>query len=370
MRRTRISTSKGKNKAGGDLIDPKMLEALDKLEFDLVDKQNELKITTDTLAVSMAAGEQAAAEYAASQKVLLFTSSALFELTLKFGKLDQDRVNAINYVTQAVANQTVAVMSNEAAWKVASSGIESGKDRYERAQDEVNALSLALVQLGDIHDEKEGGFGLSDEQVRRIQRRIEVLQGELTDTAVLAKEAFGSAITGLTSFIASGAQDVKGFISGMIAELGKLVVQFFLIRAVKGTAFEGVFGAKGMVLQRGNLVPFAQGGIVGGPTAFPMSGGRTGIMGEAGPEAVMPLARLPSGKLGVNSNPQNIEIINNTGVNATARIQNQGDRTSIILEAAELGAQMAEQRMTRSLRTGYGSASTTLQRTYALRRQG
>lgn len=49
---------------------------------------------------------------------------------------------------------------------------------------------------------------------------------------------------------------------------------------------------------------FANGGaftnnIVSTPTAFGMAGGRVGVMGEAGPEAIMPLTRTSSGKLGV-----------------------------------------------------------------------
>lgn len=40
-------------------------------------------------------------------------------------------------------------------------------------------------------------------------------------------------------------------------------------------------------------------GIVNTPTAFGMSGGQTGVMGEAGPEAIMPLTRTSNGKLGV-----------------------------------------------------------------------
>jgi phage-related minor tail protein len=45
-------------------------------------------------------------------------------------------------------------------------------------------------------------------------------------------------------------------------------------------------------------MPFAQGGIVSSPVTFPMRGG-TGLMGEAGPEAILPLARGADGKLGV-----------------------------------------------------------------------
>lgn len=44
---------------------------------------------------------------------------------------------------------------------------------------------------------------------------------------------------------------------------------------------------------------FANGGIFDRPTAFGMSGGRLGVMGEAGPEAIMPLERGRDNKLGV-----------------------------------------------------------------------
>ncbi len=57
---------------------------------------------------------------------------------------------------------------------------------------------------------------------------------------------------------------------------------------------------KGSAFSQGRVMPFAQGGIVSGPVQFPMRGGR-GLMGEAGPEAVMPLARGPDGRLGVQA---------------------------------------------------------------------
>ncbi|WP_397543026.1 phage tail tape measure protein [Roseovarius salis] len=57
---------------------------------------------------------------------------------------------------------------------------------------------------------------------------------------------------------------------------------------------------KGAGLAQGRVMPFASGGIVRGPTTFPMRGG-TGLMGEAGPEAIMPLSRGADGKLGVRA---------------------------------------------------------------------
>ncbi|MEZ5884550.1 MAG: phage tail tape measure protein [Paracoccaceae bacterium] len=58
--------------------------------------------------------------------------------------------------------------------------------------------------------------------------------------------------------------------------------------------------ADGGVFSQGRVMPFAKGGVVSSPVRFPMRGA-TGLMGEAGPEAIMPLARGPDGRLGVQA---------------------------------------------------------------------
>ncbi len=58
--------------------------------------------------------------------------------------------------------------------------------------------------------------------------------------------------------------------------------------------------AKGGAFSQGRVMPFAKGGVVSSATNFAMRGG-AGLMGEAGPEAIMPLARGPDGRLGVQA---------------------------------------------------------------------
>lgn len=53
----------------------------------------------------------------------------------------------------------------------------------------------------------------------------------------------------------------------------------------------------------GRVTPFAAGGVVAQPTYFAMGGG-LGLMGEAGAEAIMPLARTADGRLGVAATGQ------------------------------------------------------------------
>ncbi len=57
---------------------------------------------------------------------------------------------------------------------------------------------------------------------------------------------------------------------------------------------------KGGAFSQGKVIPFAKGGVVASATNFPMRGA-TGLMGEAGPEAIMPLTRGADGKLGVQA---------------------------------------------------------------------
>jgi phage-related minor tail protein len=63
----------------------------------------------------------------------------------------------------------------------------------------------------------------------------------------------------------------------------------------------GLAFAKGGVVHNALPVPFAAGGVIASPIAFPLAGGRIGLAGERGPEAIMPLARGPDGRLGVRA---------------------------------------------------------------------
>lgn len=88
--------------------------------------------------------------------------------------------------------------------------------------------------------------------------------------------------------------------------------------------------ANGAPFSKGNVIPFASGGIVSSPTLFPMARG-TGLMGEAGPEAVMPLKRLPNGKLGVQADGGGRGVvlnINISGVQDARGIREAGNHAA------------------------------------------
>jgi hypothetical protein len=62
-----------------------------------------------------------------------------------------------------------------------------------------------------------------------------------------------------------------------------------------------VRSAHGNAFHAGNLIAFANGGVIGSRITFPMAGGKTGMAGENGPEAILPLVRTSGGDLGVKS---------------------------------------------------------------------
>lgn len=127
----------------------------------------------------------------------------------------------------------------------------------------------------------------------------------------------------IVDFCRTGEKSFGDMIDSMIDDLLQMMVYENLTKPVfgmisggiggmGGSSSGGVYGwleslnmgswfgmnARGNAFNRGTVIPFANGGVVNRPTLFPMAQGM-GIMGEAGPEAVMPLKRGIDGKLGV-----------------------------------------------------------------------
>jgi phage-related minor tail protein len=107
------------------------------------------------------------------------------------------------------------------------------------------------------------------------------------------------------------------------------------LASLVGGAFGGVMPfAQGASFAQGRVMPFAHGGVVSGPVAFPLRGA-TGLMGEAGPEAIMPLTRGADGRLGVRS-----DGARGRAVNVTFNIQTP-DVAGFQRSQSQIAAQMS-----------------------------
>jgi lambda family phage tail tape measure protein len=83
----------------------------------------------------------------------------------------------------------------------------------------------------------------------------------------------------------------------------------------------GQYSAKGNVFGPAGIMAFARGGVVDRPTVFPFARGM-GLMGEAGPEAIMPLKRNAKGELGVSGGAGGVVVeMHNHGTQASVSEQ-------------------------------------------------
>ena len=131
------------------------------------------------------------------------------------------------------------------------------------------------------------------------------LRTELQRTALIGRQFSRSMISAFEGIAVQG-RSLGDVVRSLGLSLSKMVLNaaFKPLDQAMGRLFTGLFAgglgfAKGGVLQRGTPVPFAKGGVIATPIAFPLSGGRTGLAGERGPEAIMPLARTADGRLGI-----------------------------------------------------------------------
>jgi lambda family phage tail tape measure protein len=169
--------------------------------------------------------------------------------------------------------------------------------------DPINAITTAAAGIGDA-------FAMSFKGI---------IDGSMT-----AKEALGS-------FFKSVADMFLDMAAQIIAKQMTMIILQTILKALGaisgGTQSAGsaagakAFGGSGPKFNPGafsmpklaangatfanGIAQFASGGIVSSPTMFKFADGgttRTGLMGEAGPEAIMPLKRGPDGSLGVQAN--------------------------------------------------------------------
>jgi phage-related minor tail protein len=111
------------------------------------------------------------------------------------------------------------------------------------------------------------------------------------------------------------------------------------LQQLAGSFFQNLFGGI-LPFAKGGIVPFAQGGVVSRPTYFP-AGRNLGLMGEAGPEAILPLARGPDGRLGVATGGQGAPVtvvFNVTANDAESFRKSEAQVTSMLARAVSRGA--------------------------------
>lgn len=192
-------------------------------------------------------------------------------------------------------------------------------------------------------------------------------------------------------FIETGKFNFQDFTKSVLADLNKIIVKSLIIRPLAEAIIGfvptgGASGANATTANGGGIYDsvgqvgrmaakgaafdgmasnfFANGGVVSGRTGFNYGGGKKGVMGEAGPEAILPLSRNKNGELGVATSG---------GSNVTVNVINNGD-SSIKQEERQGpgGERILDIIIAQKVKEGFASGmfDKTLSSQYGLRRRG
>lgn len=199
-------------------------------------------------------------------------------------------------------------------------------EEIERMKQAIEDMVEALGKTTNRADDLKKAFKDKVKNVLDLENNIrERLQGAVFELG----DAFAD-------FVVTGKASFADFTRSVLNDLAKILARFAIMQTLKafipgGSALGSFLGfADGGVFAKNKVVPFAYGGVVNKPTLFPMANGM-GLMGEQGAEAIMPLRRNSSGRLGVEAAGGGSTTVN-VSVDASGS-QVQGDSA----QAAQLG---------------------------------
>ena len=179
--------------------------------------------------------------------------------------------------------------------------------------------AAALDDTNKKQKEQEDSFGANfNEKIKDYYKSLINFGAQVGDALV---NAFQGLEDQLTNFVTTGKLNFADLANSIIQDIARIAIrQAIIAPLLKGVG--GIFGitfANGGVFAQNGIQPFARGGIVDKPTLFPFAKG-TGLMGEAGPEAILPLRRGRDGRLGVDAGG------GGGGINVTVNVDATGTK--------------------------------------------
>ena len=154
--------------------------------------------------------------------------------------------------------------------------------------------------------------GISQDTFNRAIDGLKDKAGEAGDAANQLESSFQSAFTSFVTGASTAQEAVSSLLSSLASMLANKAFESLLGGGKGGGIFDTISSALGFAdggaISNGRVTAFAAGGVVNSPTVFPMANG-AGLMGEAGPEAIMPLTRI-GGKLGVRASGGGATVVN------------------------------------------------------------
>lgn len=218
-----------------------------------------------------------------------------------------EKINALLAQTDSAqltdAQRTLMLLNDEL------SKVDAGSARFVQLQEAILGAQDRLTELA-------GTFPELKKQTDDIGKDIGLSITSGLEDAILRGEEFGSVLKTIAADL------VKMLIQANITKPLYAAISGFSWASLLGSANGNAFGPAG-------VIPFANGGIVNSPTLFGYGGGKTGLMGEAGEEGILPLKRGRDGKLGVMASGMGGGVVINQTINVAA-----GASRNEVLQAA------------------------------------
>ncbi|WP_323037718.1 phage tail tape measure protein [Pararhodobacter sp.] len=219
-------------------------------------------------------------------------------------------LESIAALREAIAASGLEAEAGLMGARAAADGLEESLDATGEAAGRAGGAGRGAGQaLREAADTARNAWEATTEAVSAAQERSrELAQGLAQDIVGPIKDALKSGEFTWETF-ASAISRIAQNLANRLIELAFQPIENAIMRAFSGMGgggggfFARLFGfAKGGIFASGQeLTAFARGGVVNRPTVFPFAKG-VGLMGEAGPEAILPLKRGRGGRLGVEMN--------------------------------------------------------------------
>lgn len=237
----------------------------------------------------------------------------------------------------------------------------------------LDAYAASIVKVEDSYTSLNAVIAGTTGYIDSVGTRSQGIAHAIQDT-------FASVETSIENFIKTGKFNFATFTQGILDDLTKIIVRAEIVAPLAkgilglslvgggGTAFAGsdaaasasteFVAAKGAAFDVGSVRKFAGGGVFDSPTSFSYGGGRPGVMGEAGPEAILPLTRGSGGALGVQAAPANVNvnIINQNGseVKQQTTTGPNGEKTIEIIIAQKVKEGLSSGKYDTALKQSFG----------------
>ena len=279
--------------------------------------------------------DEAAAKFkVVGQSIRTSYNAATDEAIIRVNDLREAEIKLREF--QASATNEGDVQRQQELTDAAEKYADALKSILDQALPEQAAADKRFDSLNFLADALERGAIEVDQYIAAV-KGLTFVENEATEASATMGQALGTLVAdGVTRFadsiidLATGGKDsFKRFANSIIQDIARMIIQFQILSAIRSTNLGAQLlgSAQGNAFGPSGVIPFANGGVVTRPTLFPFAGG-TGLMGEAGAEAILPLSRGSNGNLGVESTV-NVNVQNNN--NSQVEVQQQGNDITIIL---------------------------------------